>query len=153
MAAAYRLGRVGARQLLARALTAEDEGTARAAAYGLTAAGPAATSSVLPLLSGCAGASDHGRADQADPAERAQRAQRADRARRLAAFVVGETAKPEASTIAMLGRALRELSELSEESSKEAKCELLEARGQLNCFASDIYSVLVEPFLPRLYDQ
>ena len=99
VAAAYRLGRVGARQLLARALTA-DEGTARAAAYGLTTAGPSAANAVLPLLSNAS-----------------------NRARRLAAFVVGETAKPEASTIATLGRALR-----SSDSSKEAQCELLEAR-------------------------
>ena len=110
VAAAYRLGRVGARQLLARALTAEDEGTARAAAYGLTAAGPSATTSVLPLLS--AGASN--------------------RVRRLAAFVVGETAKPEVSTIATLGRAL------SEESSNEAKCELLEAIGLVGARARSL---------------
>ncbi|OLP88043.1 hypothetical protein AK812_SmicGene30655 [Symbiodinium microadriaticum] len=99
VAAAYRLGRVGARQLLARALTA-DEGTARAAAYGLTTAGPSAASAVLPLLSNAS-----------------------NRARRLAAFVVGETAKPDASTIATLGQALR-----SSDSNKEAQCELLEAR-------------------------
>ena len=91
VAAAYRLGRVGARQLLARALTAEDEGTARAAAYGLTASGPSATASVLPLLTNAS-----------------------NRVRRHAAFVVGETAKPEASTVTALGQALQE------DSSKEA---------------------------------
>eukprot|EP00439_Symbiodinium_sp_Y106_P046071 s2876_g5.t2 len=109
VAAAYRLGRVGARQLLARALTA-DEGTARAAAYGLTTAGPSAANAVLPLLSNAS-----------------------NRARRLAAFVVGETAKPEASTIATLGQALR-----SSDSSKEAQCELLEAIGLVGARARSL---------------
>jgi len=100
VAAAYRLGRAGARQLLARALQAEDEGTARAAAYGLSAAGPAAATSVLPLLKSFS-----------------------NRVRRYAAFVVGEAARPDAAIVAGLGDAL------SEDFSSEAKCELLEALG------------------------
>lgn len=116
LAAAYRLGQVGARQVLLAALH-DSEAVARCAAYGLVASGPDAASAVLRLLK----AHQSNRPCSYFPAS--------SRLRRLSAFIVGEAGRPDVATILALGDALRE------EFCIEALGEMLEALGYLGARA------------------
>lgn len=94
LSAAYRLGQVGARQVLLAALLDGAESVARCAAYGLAASGPEGATSVVKLLK-------HRQGDRSYLPQDC-------RVRRLAAFVVGESGRPELSLIGALADALQE---------------------------------------------
>ena len=94
LAAAYRLGQVGARQVLLQGLLDASESVARCCAYGLAASGPEGASCVQRLLK-------HRQAERSYlPA--------VCRVRRLAAFVVGESGRPELGLVQALGEAMQE---------------------------------------------
>lgn len=115
VAAAYRLAETAAGwPHLLRALQSEHEGVARAAAYGLSAAGPRAAL-VLSL----------------------QLFDRSPRVRRLAAFAVGESGQPDALLLTALSQAL------SHEDSQDVVAELLLALALLAAKARALGQVAV----------
>eukprot|EP00931_Biecheleriopsis_adriatica_P060405 TRINITY_DN36278_c0_g1_i1.p1 TRINITY_DN36278_c0_g1~~TRINITY_DN36278_c0_g1_i1.p1 ORF type:complete len:677 (+),score=116.36 TRINITY_DN36278_c0_g1_i1:99-2129(+) len=129
VAAAYRLARVRALPVLLHALQASQEGVARAAAYGLSAAGPSAASALLPLLKVSSA-----------------------RVRRLAAFALGESACPDAVSITALGEAI------SQEVDEGVASEMLDALALIAgraraCGMDALCNLSVQLALPRMMVQ